>query len=185
MSRFDRFHAKMPDSTPIATCQHQSFAPALGTIRRFNSHTADFGLQLPGGTSPTVTLQDMQRALPGLDEARFTRLVRRWPPADEGNLTGGEQLVLAFAEWLADLNQFTDTDCFEIMTWTDLGKQRPGRKPFMVVIADGRYVGCPGKENWLDIQTRVAMEMIPETAVTLACCDLMALAQRLVRRMHR
>lgn len=141
-----------------------------------------------------VSLRDMQRIMPILDEAEFAVLARgvlgvRTREQAE-SLPVAVQLRMLLWEWLVHLGFVTDGQRREIVRLPDLAHAACGLEggphdlPVRnLIVADHRYLGWSWCALWYDFVYGEELASLPEPAVTLIVCDLNALYLRSRKRL--
>ncbi len=130
----------------------------------------------------------IRRALTFLDARRFSFLIRARFKAVCRDLYAGEQLQLAFCDWMSHVESLGDgsvqdrvLDYCDKEFWDEfahhLSTAPRGEWPAITVCfaGDQRYVLLERRMKWYDIYEGQLLDELPKRPVTLLICDLTAL----------
>jgi hypothetical protein len=131
-----------------------------------------------------------------LDEGAVKRLTRTlWPYRRPDELDEHECLQLSVADWLTHLGIVSDAQVVATVNAVrpQLARlavelvecERSAAPSFSLVLCDGRWVSCTGREAFFDLEEFNEVGSLPEFAVTHIVCDVTALYFRSVKRLER
>ena len=141
-----------------------------------------------------MTVEQWRKCLTILDESQSKRLLKSLnidvSPEDEIEPLVG--LKMAVADWVAHLGLFTDAQIYQLLSAIDnplesfANTLTDARVPvFTLVICDGRWVSCSGKDHFFDVQEYEEVEQLPEYSITHIMCDVTQLYARMEYRVNR
>jgi hypothetical protein len=141
-----------------------------------------------------ITLDKFRKCLAILDESQVKRLVKSLGldigPDDE--LDALTRVKLALADWFAHLGLFTDAQVYQMLgaindqlgSFADALAEDPV-PAFTVIVCDGRWVSCVGRDSFFDIKEFEELEELPDYCVTHIMCDVTQLCIRMEYRASR
>ena len=138
-----------------------------------------------------MTVDQWQKCLTVLDASQAKRLLKSLGlnvlPEDELKPLIG--LKMALADWIAHLGLFTDAQIYQLLSAVDSPLEafantlNDARVPvFTLVICDGRWVSCSGKNHFFDMQEYEEVKQLPEYSITHIMCDVTQLYARMKYR---
>lgn len=141
-----------------------------------------------------MTVDQWRKCLTVLDEGQSKRLLKSLDivvsPEDELEPLIG--LKMAVADWVAHLGLFTDAQIYQLLSAIDnplksfANTLNDTEVPvFTLVICDGRWASCSGKEHFFDLQEYEEIEQLPEYSITHIMCDVTQLYARMEYRVNR
>ena len=141
-----------------------------------------------------MTVDQWRKCLTILDESQSKRLLKSLDidvsPEDEIEPLVG--LKMAVADWVAHLGLFTDAQIYQLLSAIDNPLESFANtlndaevSVFTLVICDGRWVSCSGKECFFDLQEYEEVEQLPEYSITHIMCDVTQLYARMEYRVNR
>lgn len=138
-----------------------------------------------------MTVDQWRKCLTVLDDGQSKRLLKSLnidiSPEDE--ITPLVGLKMAVADWASHLGLFTDAQTYQLLSAVDNALESfantldDAEVPvFTLVICDGRWVSCSGKEHFFDLQEYEEVEQLPEYSITHIMCDVTQLYARMKYR---
>jgi len=141
-----------------------------------------------------MIVDQWRKCLTVLDEGQSKRLLKSLDIAVslEDELEPLVGLKMAVADWVSHLGLFTDAQIYQLLSAIDnplksfANTLNDTAVPvFTLVICDGRWVSCSGKEYFFDLQEYEEVEQLPEYSITHIMCDVTQLYARMEYRVSR
>ncbi len=115
---------------------------------------------------------------------RFVRTCLRTAYNPEDPIPKTIQVQLALFDWLTHIGM-EDTASWEILRVIEPAIEQKGSKFLHLVLADLRWVGCTGREDWYDLRSSQNIPELPREAVTQIHCNVRALKAWICERIRR
>ena len=141
-----------------------------------------------------MIVDQWRKCLTVLDEGQSKRLLKSLDivVSLEDELEPLIGLKMAVADWVAHLGLFTDAQIYQLLSAIDnplksfANTLNDTEVPvFTLVICDGRWVSCSGKEHFFDLQEYEEVGQLPEYSITHIMCDVTQLYARMEYRVSR